>query len=182
MPNGGYGDRFDEDAFDYPTPSPAHAGSAEDTVADPAETTVLGSESESEPGNGASGSRRNRIRDGSRWRQAALRHRPAVTAVAALALLGGFGLALSTVSDTVTSTPDPGGTARVSAPRSPGSPSRPPDATLPTGPTGPTGPSGTGVGTATAPTGTVPPPVTGDHDDDHGEEERGREDDDHADD
>ncbi|MFJ8600034.1 hypothetical protein ACIREM_15165 [Streptomyces shenzhenensis] len=99
---------------------------------------------------------------------------PALTVVAALVLLGGFGLALSTVSDTVTSTPDPGGPAQVSAPRSPGAPSLPPDATLPAGP------PGAAVDTAVASTQTAVPPVTDDHGDDgHREEEQGREDGDH---
>lgn len=164
---GGYGNRFEEDAFDYPSPSPSHSwSSSDDSVVGSAEVTVA--ESEAEPGAEVTGSR---------WRETAVRHRSAVTAVAALALLGGFGLALSTVSDTVTSDPNPGGTAQVSAPKSPGSPSLPPDATLPAEP------PGGAVNTATPPTQTALPPVTGDHgDDDHGEQEQGREDGDHADD
>ncbi|MFE1314387.1 hypothetical protein [Streptomyces sp. NPDC058755] len=170
---GGYGDRFAEDAFDYPSPSPSHAWSSDDSV--PASTEATGAESA--PGAEEGGSRRSRARDESGWRQTAVRHRSAAVAVAALALLGGFGLALSTVSDTVTSTPNPGGTAQVSAPRSPGSPSLPPDPALPAQP------SGAGANTATPPTQTAVPPVTGDRgDDDHGEEEQGREDGDHADD
>jgi hypothetical protein len=164
-----YGNRFEEDAFDYPSPSPSQSWSSDDGVTGTAETTVAESE--------ASGSRRSRAPDENGWRQTAVRHRSALTAVATLVLLGGFGLALSTVSDTVTSDPNPGGTAQVSAPRSPGSPSLPPDATLPAEP-----PGGT-ANTATPPTRTAPPPVTGDRGDDHhGEEERGREDGDHADD
>ncbi|MFJ9869555.1 hypothetical protein [Streptomyces sp. NPDC101165] len=175
---GGYGDRFEDDAFDYPSPSLSHAWSSDDGVPGPTEATGA----ESEPGDEEGGSRRSRARDESRWRWTAVRHRSAVTAVAALALLGGFGLALSTVSDTVTSTPHPSGTAQVSAPRSPGSPTLPPDATLPARP------PGAGANTAAPPTQTAAvPPVTGDrgdddHGDDHGEEEQGREDGDHADD
>ncbi|MFF4564037.1 hypothetical protein [Streptomyces sp. NPDC001435] len=172
---GGYGNRFEEDAFDYPSPSPlpSQSWSSEDGPTGSAETTVADAQSEAE----ASGSRRSRARDESGWRQTAVRHRSALTAVATLVLLGGFGLALSTVSDTVTSNPTPGSTAQVSAPKSPGSPSLPSDATLPAEP-----PGGT-ANTATPPTQTALPPVTGDRGDDHhGEEERGREDGDHADD
>ncbi|MGW2705679.1 hypothetical protein [Streptomyces sp. NPDC001340] len=174
---GSYGDRFEEDAFDHPSPSPSHAWSSDDGVPGSTEATA-----ESAPVAEEGGSRRSRARDESRWRQTAVRHRSAAVAVAAIALLGGFGLALSTVSDTVTSTPNPGGTVQVSAPRSPGSPSLPPDAALPAQP------SGAGANTATPPAQTAVPPVTGDHgdddhgDDDHGEEEQGREDGDHADD
>lgn len=170
---GGYGNRFEEDAFDYPSPSPSQAWSSDESVADTPDVSAADSEARTEAG----GSRRSRARNESRWRQTAVRHRSAVTAVAALVLLGGFGLALSTVSDTVTSNPNPGGTAQVSAPKSPDPSSLPPDATLPAQP------SGAGVNTATLPPQTVVPPVAGDRgDDDHGEEEQGREDRDHADD
>ncbi|MEV5802350.1 hypothetical protein [Streptomyces collinus] len=170
---GGYGNRFEEDAFDYPSPSPSQAWSCDDSVADIPEVFAAGSESRIEAG----GSRRSRVRDESRWRQTVVRHRSAVTTVAALVLLAGFGLALSTVSTTVTSNPDPGGTAQVSAPKSPDAPSLPPDATLPAQP------PGAGTNTATLPPQTTVPPVTYDRgDDDHGEKKQGREDEDHADD
>ncbi|WP_432026370.1 hypothetical protein [Streptomyces sp. 1222.5] len=107
----------------------------------------------------------------------ATRHRSVFGAVAALVLLGCFGIALSTVSDTVTSDPGLGGTAPVATPKSPGTQPLPPDATLPAEP------PGGGANAVTPPTQTVVPPVTDDRaDDDHGEKERGREDADPADD
>ncbi|MEU5592604.1 hypothetical protein [Streptomyces sp. NPDC020298] len=170
---GGYGDRFEEDAFDYPSLSPSPAWPSQGCSAAPAEATAADVELEAE----AVGSRRSRAREKSRQGHTAVRNRSALTAVAAVVPLSGFGLALSTVSDTVTSDPSPGGTAQVSAPRSPGAPSLLPEATLPAQP-----PGGT-VDTATPPAQTAVPPVTGDRgDDDHGEEEQGREDGDHADD
>ncbi|WP_316759708.1 hypothetical protein [Streptomyces herbicida] len=94
-----------------------------------------------------------------------------------LVLLGGFGLALSTVSYTVTSHRNPGGTAQVSPPRSPGAQSLPPDATVSAEP------PGGAVSAATPPTPAAVPPVAGDRgDDNRREEEQGREDGDHVDD
>ncbi|MGW2784247.1 hypothetical protein ACWC3X_23770 [Streptomyces populi] len=98
-------------------------------------------------------------------------------AAAALILLGGFGLALSTVSDTVTSNPDPGGTAPVSAPKSPGLPSYPPSATASDEP--PT----EAVSPAVTPVPTASSSGADDHrGDDDGKEDPGREDGDHAED
>ncbi|MFJ9563678.1 hypothetical protein ACIRQQ_27075 [Streptomyces fuscichromogenes] len=178
---GGYGGRFEEDAFDYPSSSASQAWSSDDGTADFVEVTVPKPEPGPESVAEAGGGRRSRAREESRWRHAAVRHRSAVTAVMAVAtlvLLGGFGLALSTVSDTVTSDPTPGDTAQVSVPQSPGTqpgvtsspqppstPSLPPDPTLSVTP-----------GASVPPTQTLLPPSRGE------EGDRGREDDDHADD
>ncbi|PWI10205.1 hypothetical protein DIZ27_14180 [Streptomyces sp. NWU339] len=108
-----------------------------------------------------------------------MRHRPALLIAAALVLLAGFGLALSTVSETVSSTPGPGGTAPVSAPKTP---ALPPDATVPAKP------PGNAAGTSAWPAQTSPSPSSDDHrddergqDDEHGQEDQGREDDDRSD-
>ncbi|WP_250400432.1 hypothetical protein [Streptomyces cellostaticus] len=95
---------------------------------------------------------------------------------AAVLLLGGFGLALSTVSDTVSSDPTPGGTAQVSAPKSPTGQPLPPVASATAGP-------GIGAGASAAPTETSPLPCAGEdrgRDEEHGPGERGREDGDDA--
>ncbi|MGQ4419178.1 hypothetical protein ACN6LA_006331, partial [Streptomyces sp. SAS_269] len=164
---GGYGDRFEEDTFDYPSPSASHAWSSDDTSTGPTESTA--DESKAAAGR----RRRSPVRDETGW-HAAVRRRSALTAVAAAVVLTGFGLALSTVRDTVTSNANPGGTAQISAINTPGPPSLPPDATLPAEP------SGAGANPAVAPARTVLSPDRGD--DDRGEEEQGREDKDHADD
>ncbi|MFJ9712706.1 hypothetical protein [Streptomyces sp. NPDC101234] len=168
---GGYGGRFAEDAFDYPS-STAHSWSA-----DPAPTET------GEPGPEPQGTadRRDRKRGTERsadnWRQAAGRPRSVLTVAAVLVLLGGFGLALSTVSDTVTSPPVPGSTVQVSVPKPSATQSlsptasftavRPGDAASPT----------------VAPTQSGLPPGTGedrDRGDEHGREDQGREDGDNA--
>lgn len=147
----GYGDRFEEDAFDYPSPQATHAWSADAASAtDAGETdTALHAPAEGRrrAGSTARGS------DG--WQQAVSRHRSVLIAAAALVVLSGFGFALSSVSETVSSNPTPGGTAQVSAPRSPTAPPLPPDVTA-----GPASPGG-GAGTAAAPTQTSSPSAAG---------------------
>ncbi|MCH5677809.1 hypothetical protein [Streptomyces gilvus] len=111
---GGYGDRFAEDAFDYPSSS-AHSWSA-----GPAPTGA--EEAGAEPQGPAAvppGPTARAVRRSDGWRQAAVRHRSVLTATAALVVVGGFTLALSTVDDTVTSPPGPGGTVQVPVPKSP---------------------------------------------------------------
>ncbi|MFF0001579.1 hypothetical protein [Streptomyces avermitilis] len=109
----------------------------------------------------------------------AARHRSVLMAAAALVVLGGFGFALSSVSETVSSNPTPGGTAQVSAPRSPTAQPLPPDpAATPESPGG-------AAGTAAVPTQTSSSPGAGedrDRDKEHGREEQGREDGNDADD
>lgn len=168
-----YGGRSGEDAFDYPSPSSAHSWSTEEETDRTGQATAdAGPESSPKT---ADGKRRN-PNDGG-WRQAADRHRTVLMAAAALILLGGFGLALSTVSDTVTSNPDPGGTAPVSAPKSPGLPSYPPSATASDEP--PT----EAVSPAVTPVPTASSSGADDHrGDDDGKEDPGREDGDHAED
>lgn len=161
---GSYGDRFEEDAFDYPSSGayswsvdPAPRGTGE-PVAEPQEPAA----------HRAARTRAVRSTDG--WRHAAVRPRSLLTAAAALVVLGGFGLALSTVSDSPTG---PGGTAQVSVPKSP--------TTLPVSPTPPvtTEPPGNAVSPTAAPTQTsVPPGASDDRDrgEKQGREDQGRED------
>ncbi|SEC04617.1 hypothetical protein SAMN05216532_0293 [Streptomyces sp. 2231.1] len=172
-PRGGQGDRLAEEAFDYPSPSPAHAWSSDDSAAGPGTTAAAESQLRTETGARLP----TRARNHSGRQHMATRRRSVLGAVAALVLLGGFGIALSTICDTVTSAQDPGGNAPVSTPKSPGTQTLPPNATLPAEP------RGGGANAVTPPTQTVVPPVTDDRaDDDQGEKERGREDADHADD
>ncbi|MCG7209400.1 hypothetical protein [Streptomyces arenae] len=169
---GGYGGRFAEDAFDYPS-STAHS-----FCADPAPTDT-GEPSAARPVPAGHRSPRGRaVRSADGWRQAARRPRSVLTAAAALVVLGGFGLALSTVSDTVTSPPAPGSTVQVPVPK--------PPATQSLSPTAPAtaAPPGDAPSPTAAPTQTSLPPGTGqdpDRSDEHGREDQGREDGDNAD-
>ncbi|MFF9363923.1 hypothetical protein [Streptomyces griseoluteus] len=169
---GGYGDRLADDAFDYPS-STSHSWSADQA---PTAADELGVEPH--PPAGRHGSRAGAVRGREGWRQAVVRPRSALMAVAALLVLGGFGLALSAVSDTVTSPATPGGTAQVTAPKSP--------TTQPLTPVPPsaTEPSGGVVSPAAIPTPAGVPPVTGedrDRGEEHEREDQQREDGDDAD-
>ncbi|MET7480193.1 hypothetical protein ABZT17_38375 [Streptomyces sp. NPDC005648] len=110
---GGYGDRFAEDAFDYPSSSTHSwsAGPAATGVGEPAGQPQVPARQRGPQGRA--------VRNADGWRQAAVRHRSVLTAAGALVVLGGFGFALSAVSDTVTSPPTPGTTAQVSVPKPP---------------------------------------------------------------
>ncbi|MFI7405637.1 hypothetical protein ACIBW9_35050 [Streptomyces sp. NPDC049541] len=167
----GYGDRFAEDAFDYPSPQATHAWSADAASATAAGETDTVSRVPAQ-GRGRAGSK---ARGAGGWRQVAGRHQSVLLAAAALVVLGGFGLALSSVSQTVSSNPTPGGTAQVSAPRSPTARPLPPDpADTPEPP-----------GSAAVPTQTSSSPGAGedrDREKEHGREEQGREDGNDADD
>ncbi|MFF7987153.1 hypothetical protein ACFZDK_50145 [Streptomyces sp. NPDC007901] len=168
---GGYGDRFEEDAFDYPS-SGAHSWSADlaprgagEPVAEPQEPAARRA------------ARTRAVRSADGWRHAVVRPRSLLTTAAALVVLGGFGFALSTVSDTVTSPTGPGGTAEVSAPKSP--------TAQPVSPTPPvtSDPPRDTVSPTTAPTQTSVPPGAGedrDRGEEHGREDQGREDGDDA--
>ncbi|MCX5555364.1 hypothetical protein [Streptomyces sp. NBC_00038] len=180
----GYGARYAEDSFDYPSPAPSQSWAVGVPPPGPGQDDNPATESDSADG----GQRRAGpvgARSAGRWQQLAVRRRPALSAAAALVVMGGFGLALSVVSDTVSSNPVPGGadgTAQVSAPKSPAAPSPPSEATASAPP-----PAGSGAGaapTASAlPTGL--PPGTGERRDDEGggdgREDHGREDGDRAD-
>ncbi|WP_458248879.1 hypothetical protein [Streptomyces sp. MAI_2237] len=101
-----------------------------------------------------------------------------MTAAAALVVLGGLGFALSTVSDTVTSPPTPGGTAQVLVPKAQTAQPLPPSAPATTKP-----PSGA-TSPAAAPPHTSLPTGTGqdlDHDQKNERENRGPQDGDDAD-
>ncbi|WP_333740098.1 hypothetical protein [Streptomyces sp. IBSBF 2806] len=173
---GSYGDRFEEDAFDYPSSS-THSWSADPTPGSAGEPVA---ELQEPAAHRAARTRAVRTTDG--WRHAAVRPRSLLTAAATLVVLGGFGLALSTVSDTVTSPTGLGGTAQVSVPKSP--------TTLPVSPTPPvtTEPPADTVSPTAAPTQASVPPGAGEDRDrdrergeDGGREDQGREDGDDAD-
>lgn len=185
----GYGDRYAEDSFDYPdhpSPAPTQSWSASEQSPDFAPT--VGSTEESGSADVVQRrADRSRSRSAGRWQQVAVRRRPALMVAAALVAMGGFGAALSMVSDTVSSDSvpsGPGGTAQVSAPKSPTEPSLPPEATASASPPAAGGAGGDGTSATPSPTGLLP--GTGElGDDEHGEdgrEGRGREDGDRADD
>ncbi|WRZ88657.1 hypothetical protein OHB54_06020 [Streptomyces sp. NBC_01007] len=168
-----YGGRSGEDAFDYPSPFSAHSWSTEEETD---RTGQARDDADPESSPKARGGKRPPSKEGG-WQQAAERRRTVLMAAAALILVGGFGLALSTVSDTVTSNPHPGGTARVSAPKSPAPPSLPSSATTSDEP------PIDAVSPAVTPPQTAPSPGADDHrGDDDAKEDPGREDDDHAED
>ncbi|MGI3224324.1 hypothetical protein ACRJ4B_10600 [Streptomyces sp. GTA36] len=178
---GGYVARYEEDSFDYPSPSSSWSDGEQppDLAPGPAPSTGAGSADEARRTEGG------HARETDGWQQVAGLRRPALLAAAAMVIMGGFGLALSMVNDTVSSTPDPGassGTAQVSAPKSPPAPVLPPPATASAPP-----PAGGGAGDVTfSPTQSSPLPGTGDQRDDQREQEqqqdREREDGDGADD
>ncbi|GAA2657908.1 hypothetical protein [Streptomyces vastus] len=183
--DGGYGDRYAEDSFDYPDhPSPAPAQSWSAGELPPGFASAVGAAEESESAD--VGQRRadgDRSRPAGRWQQVAAWRRPALVVAAALVVMSGFGVALSMVSDTVSSDSVPsgsGGTAPVSAPKSPPESSLPPDATASVSPPAAGGAGGDGASVAPSPTGLLP--STGEQGDDEHGEDGGREDGDRADD
>jgi hypothetical protein len=185
---GSYSDRYAEDSFDYPehtSPPPAQSWSAGEQP--PGFASAAPTEESDSADEGQRGGNRARSRTAGRWQQMAARRRPALMAAAALVVMGGFGVALSMVSDTVSSDSvlsGSGGTAQVSAPKSPIEPALPLDATASAAPPAAGGTGGDGA--SAAPTATSLLPGTGhQRDDEHGEdaeEDRGREDGEHVDD
>ncbi|MDH6628525.1 hypothetical protein M2271_006358 [Streptomyces sp. LBL] len=164
----GYGDRYADDSFDCPASasaqdwaageSPARAADAADSVSAQVDT-----------GNGGSSTVRRGGQAAGGWPQVAARRKPVLLVAAVLLIVGCFGLALSMVSDTVSSSPSPGPASvlgQVSAPQ-PVTPSGPPTSAVP--------PADSGAGTGTAAPPTSAPPVTADHQDDE-REDNGRED------
>jgi len=186
---GGYADRYAEDSFDYPdhlSPEPARSWSQGGPP--PGFTPAAGPAVESD--GVAVGQRRadlDRSRPAGRGRQVVARRRPALMVAATLVAMGGFGVALSMVSDTLSSDAVPsgsGGTAQASVPKSPTEPSRPPDATASASPPAAGGAGGAGTSAAPSPTGLLPS-AREQHGDERGEdgrEEHDREDGDRADD
>lgn len=188
-PEGGYGDRYAEDSFDYPerpSPAPAQSWSAGErpTGFVPAVGTADEESGSADVGRRAGG---DRSRPAGGGRQVAARRRPALMVAAGLVVMSGFGVALSMVSDTVSTDSVPsgsGGTAQVSAPKSPTEPSLPPDATVSASPPATGGDGGDGASVAPSPTGLFPS-ARERGEDEHGEdgrEDREREDGDRADD
>ncbi|WP_424882963.1 hypothetical protein [Streptomyces sp. SLBN-8D4] len=164
----GYGDRYAEDSFDYPPSASALDWSA---GAPPAPTAnPVGSVSAHlETGNNGSGAGRRAGRAAARWPQGAARRKPLLLSAGALLIAGGFGMALSMVSNTVSSSPSPGPASdlgQVSATQSV-TPSAPPVSALP--------PTDSGTGQGTSAPATSAPPATGDRRD-GGREDDGRED------
>ncbi|TXS48515.1 hypothetical protein EAO75_16375 [Streptomyces sp. uw30] len=186
---GGYGDRYAEDSFDYPVhPSPGPAQSWSQGGPPPDFTPTAGPAAESDGADvGQRRADQDRSRPAGRGQQVAARRRPALMAAAALVAMGGFGAALSMVSDTLSSDAVPsgsGGTAQVSAPKPPIEPSPAPDATASASPPAAGGAGGAGTSAAPSPTGLLPS-AREQHGDEHGEggrEEHDREDGDRADD
>ncbi|MFF7189795.1 hypothetical protein ACFZAR_32235 [Streptomyces sp. NPDC008222] len=170
----GYGGRYEEDSFDYPSAAPAAPGLGEEVPAErdalPSSEPQAGSESKAEETSPATGLR-------GLGELAAARRGLLLSVAAGLLALGGFGTALSMVSDTVSSDPSPGSTAQVSSPTSPvaqppapsQAASSPTDAGALPGGTSPTSPSPTGAVTSAA------APGTGDHQED-GQDDQERED------
>ncbi|KAK1178980.1 hypothetical protein B7755_012985 [Streptomyces sp. NBS 14/10] len=184
---GAYGARFDEDAFNYPSPAtsqawpgdeplpkPADAAGAADAAgsaaaATPADATAPGDAARHARGRGREREHeQEREREAGRWQRLLARRRPVLAVAAALMVLGGFGFALSAVSDTVSSNPSPVGTVRDPASESPTEQPQPPGATP-----SPASPPGGGAGVLPTPTGS--PPSTADRHDD--EDDQGREED-----
>ncbi|GAA2494089.1 hypothetical protein [Streptomyces longisporus] len=141
----GYGGRFDEDAFDYPSSAAWDARPGDASQRDRVDTAVP----VDEPDTAVRAHGRGHTREPAGWQQLVTRRRPLLAVAAALVVMGGFGFALSAVSDTVTSDPAPGGTAQVSAPRSPTEQPQVP------GETAPAPPSGTGAEVLPTPTGST---------------------------
>ncbi|MFF7794007.1 hypothetical protein [Streptomyces sp. NPDC007991] len=173
---GGYAARYAEDSFDYPehaSPPPSQSWSAGGQPPDVASAPGPTEESDS-TGEGQRRADRARSRPAGRWQQRAARRRPVLMVAAALVVMSGFGVALSMVSDTVSSDSVPsgsGGTAQVSAPKSPTEPTLPPAATASASP-----PAAGGDGVSVAPTATSLLPGAG-HQRDDGRGEDDREDD-----
>lgn len=162
----GYGARFDEDAFDYPSPGASHPWSGQGPRLDPVDTAV--------PVDELDGAGRahgpGHVREAPGWPQLAARRSPLLAVAAALVVMGGFGFALLAVSDTVTSDPTPGATAQVSVPKSPTERPRLPGVTASATPPG--------IGAEVLPTPTGSTSATSDRrDDEHGgQEDQQRED------
>jgi hypothetical protein len=164
----GYGDRYAEDSFGYPASASALDWSAGEPPA-PAADPVDSISAHMETGNGGSGAGRRAGRAAVRWPRGAARRKPLLLAAAVPLIAGGFGLALSMVSNTVSSHPSPGPASdlgQVSATQSV-IPSTPPVSALP--------PADIGTGPGTSAPATSAPPVAGDRRDGEREDD-GRED------
>ncbi|MFF7888375.1 hypothetical protein ACH40F_45705 [Streptomyces sp. NPDC020794] len=152
-PQGVYGNRYEEDSFDYPSsaepwsPDEPEDDHADDATADRSTT----------------GKSASRAADTGLWQQAAGRHRTPVLALAVVLLVGGFVFALSIVSDTVSTPSAPVG--GVSSPTATDSVTFEPSAPAISSPVQPGGagsvssPPGDG-GTAVSPSSTAVPPST----------------------
>ncbi|MER7795203.1 hypothetical protein [Streptomyces sp. NPDC097640] len=149
---GAYGARFDEDAYNYPSPSASQAWPGDEPPPEPADAAEI-----DEPDAARHARDRSHEREAGGWQQLLARRRPVLAVAAALMVAGGFGLALSAVSDTVSSDPTPAGTARVPEPKSPTE--QPP---LPGATASATSPPGGGASSL---------PATGDRHDDEEDEE-----------
>lgn len=147
---GVYGDRYEEDSFDYP--SSAEYRSPDVPQDDHADAAA---------GSSTTGKRASRAADTGLWQQVAGRHRTPLLALAVVILVGGFVFALSIVSDTVSAPSAPVG--GVSTPTATDSVTFEPAAPAPTSPVQPGGagsvssPPGDG-GTAVSPSPTAVPP------------------------
>ncbi|MFE2470560.1 hypothetical protein ACFXA6_35250, partial [Streptomyces mirabilis] len=96
---GVYGDRYEEDSFDYPSSAESRSpGEPKDGHADDAAA-----------GSSTTGKRASRAADTGLWQQVAGRHRTSLLALAVVILVGGFVFALSIVSDTVSAPSAPVG-------------------------------------------------------------------------
>lgn len=157
----GYGGRYEEDSFDYPAPMPGTSGARR--VAEPPAPADVPPPPESQV---PAGEETDAAR-GSLGRFVTGRRGLLLPVAAGLVILVGLGAVLSRTGDTGSSTPGPGGTAQVSAPRSP--------AQLPSEPSAAASPPASAGGGAGLPVAT--PPQTGLNDDeDGGQEDQGRED------
>ncbi|MFD8379152.1 hypothetical protein ACFV2X_11550 [Streptomyces sp. NPDC059679] len=185
---GAYGARFDEDAFNYPSPAASQAWPGDEPLPKPADAAGSADASGSadaatpadatgpadaaapvdEPDAARQARGRGRERDAFGWQRLLARRRPVLAVAAALTVMGGFGFALSAVSDTVSSNPTPVGTVRDPASKPPTEQPQPPGATP-----SPASPPDGGAGVLPTPTGSLP--STADRHDD--EDDRGREDD-----
>ncbi|MDW6063029.1 hypothetical protein SAZ11_39750 [Streptomyces sp. FXJ1.4098] len=185
---GAYGARFDEDAFNYPSPVASQAWPGDEPLPKPADaatpanaagsadaampTDATGPGDEPDAARHARGRGREREREREReaggWQRLLARRRPVLAVAAALMVMGGFGFALSAVSDTVSSNPAPVGTVRDPASKSPTEQPQPPEATP-----SPASPPDGGAGVLPTPTGSLP--STADRHDD--EDDQGREED-----
>ncbi|MFB8128771.1 hypothetical protein [Streptomyces mirabilis] len=149
---GAYGDRYEEDSFDYPSSAESRSpGEPKDGHADDAAAA----------GSSTTGQRASRAADTGLWQQVAGRHRTPLLALAVVILVGGFVFALSIVSDTVSTPSAPVG--GVSGPTATNSVTSEPAVPATTSPVRPGGagsvssPPGDG-GTAVSPSPTAVPP------------------------
>jgi len=116
---GGYGVRYAEDSFDYPSPALAESWSQSTQPLDAVPDAGLSTEADS--ADEEQRTDRGHARETIWWGQMAGRRRAALMVVATLLVMGGFGLSLSMVSSTVSSDPAP----RAGPPRSPSLSRRP---------------------------------------------------------